>query len=311
MEKRKTGQTTRQINMYIKDMIDHPGQLYQIVDHYNDVHNNSIMVKRIEHRLQHEYPKMIDVYHTMNNYGVTATGRNTMSVRYSPYVLLDRDIFIGRVVDEVVESLFQNMNKPVNILEITQRVYKDNQKLLFPMLNSDFCGKVIRHTSDRLKYEHSITNIDNRLSCEYNVSKELLTYEDNRYFVMTLYSPDFLEAKLSLKVDVDNLDVFKDVYKEYNNVIDACVTKDISDVSINDSNDWIKITSSDHLTSNISSNICNISSNICVGCIDTDVNCGVIDKFEELEKMVEELKNKDKYKMPNLNTKYDEFNLFK
>lgn len=309
MEKRKTGQTTRQINMYIKDMIDHPGQLYRIVDHYNDVHNNSIMVKCIEHRLQHEYPKMIDVYHTMNNYGVTATGANTMSVRYSPYVLLDRDIFIGRVVDEVVESLFQNMNIPVNILEITQRVYKDNPKMLFPTLNNDFCDKVIRHTSDRLKYEHYITNIDNCLSCEYDVSKESLI--SNRYFTMTLYSPDFLEAKLSLKVDIDNLDVFKDAYKEYNGVIDACVAKDISDVSINDSNDWIKITSSDHLTSNISSNICNISSNICTVSIDADANCGVIDKFEELEKMVEELKNKDKYKMPNLNTKYDEFNLFK
>jgi hypothetical protein len=304
MEKRKTGQTTRQINMYIKDMIDHPGQSYQIVDHYNDVHNNSIMVKRIEHRLQHEYPNMVDVYHTMDNYGVTATGRNTMCVRYSPYVLLDRDIFIGRVVDEVVESLFKNMNKPVNILEITQRVYKDNPKMLFPTLNNDFCDKVIKHTLDRLKYEHYITNIDNRLSSEYNVSKESLISQDNRYFVMTLYSPDFLEAKLSLKVDVDNFDVFKDVYKEYNAVIDTCVSKDISDTS---SNDWIKLTSDEHL-------LTTISSNICVGSIDANCN-SVIDKFEELEKMVEELnkelKNKDKYKTPVLKPKYDEFNLFK
>ena len=303
MENRKTGQTTRQINMYIKDMIDNPGQLYQIVDHYNDVHNNSIMVKRIEHRLQHEYPNMVDVYHTMDNYGVTATGRNTMCVRYSPYVLLDRDIFIGRVVDEVVESLFKNMNKPVNILEITQRVYKDNPKMLFPTLNNDFCDKVIRHTGDRLKYEHSVTNIDNRLSCEYNVSKESLICEDNRYFVMTLYSPDFLEAKLSLKVDVDNFDVFKDAYKEYNGVIDNCVTKDISlDVG---GNDWIKLTSDEHL-------LTTISINICVGSIAIDNDCNsVIDKFEELEKMVEELKNKDKYKTPDLTPKYDEFNLFK
>ena len=303
MENRKTGQTTRQINAYIKDMIDHPGQLYQIVDHYNDVHNNSIMVKRIKHRLQHEYPKMIDVYHTMDNYGVTATRANTMCVRYSPYVLLDRDIFIGRVVDEVVESLFKNMNKPVNILEITQRVYKDNPKMLFPTLNNDFCGKVIRHTSDRLKYEHSVTNIDNRLSCEYNVSKESLICEDNRYFVMTLYSPDFLEAKLSLKVDVDNFDVFKDAYKEYNGIIDNCVAKDISlDAG---GNDWIKLTSDEHL-------LTTISSNICVGSIAIDNDCNsVIDKFEELEKMVEELKNKDKYKTPDLTPKYDEFNLFK
>lgn len=301
MENRKTGQTTRQINMYIKDMIDNPGQLYQIVDHYNDVHNNSIMVKRIEHRLQHEYPNMIDVYHTMDNYGVTATGRNTMCVRYSPYVLLDRDIFIGRVVDEVVENLFNNINKPVNVLESTQRVYKANPKMLFPTLNNDFCDKVIRHTLDRLKYEHYITNIDNRLSSEYNVSKESLISQDNRYFVMTLYSPDFLEAKLSLKVDVDNLDVFKDAYKEYNAVIDTCVTKDISDAS---SNDWIKLSSDGHLMSNISSNICTVS-------IDTDCCNSTIDKFEELEKMVEELKNKDKYKMPDVKTKYDEFNLFK
>lgn len=307
MENRKTGQTTRQINMYIKDMIDNPGQLYQIVDHYNDVHNNSIIVKRIEHRLQHEYPNMVDVYHTMDNYGVTATGRNTMCVRYSPYVLLDRDIFIGRVVDDVVESLFQNMNKQVNILESTQRVYKDNPKMLFPTLNNDFCDKVIKHTLDRLKYEHNITNIDNSLSCEYNVSKELIIPNDDRYFVMTLYSPDFLEAKLSLKVDVDNFDVFKDVYKEYNNVIDTCVAKDISCVSSNDCNDWIKLSSDGHLKTNI-------SSNICVGTIDVDCN-SVVDKFEELEKMVEELnnelKNKDKYKTPNLKPKYDEFNLFK
>lgn len=302
MENRKTGQTTRQINMYIKDMIDHPGQLYQIVDHYNDVHNNSIIVKRIEHRLQREYPKMIDVYHTMDNYGVTATGANTMCVRYSPYVLLDRDIFIGRVVDEVVESLFKNMNKPVNILEITQRVYKDNPKMLFPTLNNDFCDKVIKHTLDRLKYEHSITNIDNRLSSEYNVSKELIIPNDDRYFVITLYSPDFLEAKLSLKVDVDNFDVFKDAYKEYNGVIDNCVTKDISlDVG---GNDWIKLTSDEHLKTNISSNICTVS-------IATDCYNSTIDKFEELEKMVEELKNKDKYKMPDVRTKYDEFNIFK
>lgn len=305
MENRKTGQTTRQINMYIKDMIDHPGQLYQIVDHYNDVHNNSIMVKCIEHRLQREYPKMIDVYHTMDNYGVTATGANTMTVRYSPYVLLDRDIFIGRVVDEVVESLFQNMNKQVNILEITQRVYKANPKMLFPTLNNDFCDKVIKHTLDRLKYEHYITNIDNRLSSEYNVSKESLISQDNRYFVMTLYSPDFLEAKLSLKVDVDNFDVFKDAYKEYNAVIDTCVAKDISlDVG---GNDWIKLTSDEHLLTNISSNICTAS-------ISADCN-SVVDKFEELEKMVEELnkelKNKDKYKTPDLKPKYDEFNLFK
>lgn len=299
MENRKTGQTTRRINVYIKDMIDHPGQLYQIVDHYNDVHNNSIIVKRIEHRLQREYPKMIDVYHTMDNYGVTATGANTMCVRYSPYVLLDRDIFIGRVVDEVVESLFKNMNKPVNILEITQRVYKDNPKILFPTLNNDFCDKVIKHTLDRLKYEHYITNIDNRLSSEYNVSKESLISQDNRYFVMTLYSPDFLEAKLSLKVDVDNFDVFKDAYKEYNAVIDTCVTKDISDVTSNDYNDLIKLTSDGNLTTNI-----------CVGSIDANCN-SVIDKFEELEKMVEELKNKDKYKTPDLRAKYDEFNLFK
>lgn len=302
MENRKTGQTTRQINTYIKDMIDHPGQLYRIVDHYNDVHNNSIMVKRIEHRLQREYPKMIDVYHTMDNYGVTATGANTMCVRYSPYVLLDRDIFIGRVVDEVVESLFKNMNKPANILEVTQRVYKDNPKMLFPTLNNDFCDKVIRHTADRLKYEHSVTNIDNRLSSEYNVSKESLISQDNRYFVMTLYSPDFLEAKLSLKVDVDNFDVFKDAYKEYNAVIDTCVAKDISlDVG---GNDWIKLTSDGHLSTNISSNICTVS-------IDSDCCNSAIDKFEELEKMVEELKNKDKYKMPDVKTKYDEFNLFK
>lgn len=301
MENRKTGQTTRQINMYIKDMIDNPGQLYQIVDHYNDVHNNSIMVKRIEHRLQHEYPNMIDVYHTMDNYGVTATGRNTMCVRYSPYVLLDRDIFIGRVVDEVVENLFNNINKPVNVLESTQHVYKDNPKMLFPTLNNDFCDKVIKHTLDRLKYEHYITNIDNLLSSEYNVSKESLISQDNRYFVITLYSSDFLEAKLSLKVDVDNLDVFKDAYKEYNAVIDNCVTKDISDAS---SNDWIKLSSDGHLMSNISSNICTVS-------IDTDCCNSAIDKFDELEKMVEELKNKDKYKMPDVKTKYDEFNLFK
>lgn len=301
MENRKTGQTTRQINMYIKDMIDHPGQLYRIVDHYNDVHNNSIMVKRIEHRLQREYPKMIDVYHTMDNYGVTATGANTMCVRYSPYVLLDRDIFIGRVVDEVIESLFNNMNKPVNVLESAHRV-KDNSKMLFPTLNNDFCDKVIKHTLDRLKYEHGITNVDNRLSSEYNVSKESLISYDNRYFTMTLYSPDFLEAKLSLKVDVDNFDVFKDAYKEYNEIIDNCVAKDISlDVG---GNDWIKLTSDEHLTSNISSNICTVS-------IDTDCCNSAIDKFEELEKMVEELKNKDKYKMPDVKTKYDEFNLFK
>lgn len=301
MENRKTGQTTRQINMYIKNMIDNPGQSYQIVDHYNDVHNNSIMVKRIEHRLQNEYPNMIDVYHRMDNYGVTATGTNTMSVRYSPYVLLDRDIFIGRVVDEVIESLFHNMNKPVDILEIAQHVHKDNPKTSFPTLNNDFCNKVIKHTLDRFKYEHGISNIDNCLSSEYNVSKESLISISNRYFIMKLYSPEFLEAKLSLKVDVDNLDVFKDAYKEYNGVIDTCVTKDISsDVS---GNDWIKLSSDGNL-------ITNISNNICVGSIDTDCN-SVIDKFEELEKMVEELKNKDKYKMPDVKTKYDEFNLFK
>jgi hypothetical protein len=299
MENRKTGQTTRQINMYIKNMIDNPGQSYQIVDHYNDVHNNSIMVKRIEHRLQNEYPNMIDVYHRMDNYGVTATGTNTMSVRYSPYVLLDRDIFIGRVVDEVIESLFHNMNKSVDILEITQHVHKDNPKTLFPTLNNDFCDKVIKHTLDRLKYEHYITNIDNRLSSEYNVSKESLISISNRYFIMKLYSPEFLEAKLSLKVDVDNFDVFKDAYKEYNGIIDTCVAKDISDVTSNDYNDLIKLTSDSNLTTNI-----------CVGSIDTDCN-SVIDKFEELEKMVEELKNKDKYKTPDLRAKYDEFNLFK
>lgn len=300
MENRKTGQTTRQINMYIKDMIDHPGQSYRIVDHYNDVNNNSIMVKRIEHRLQREYPKMVDVYHTMDNYGVTATGTNTMCVRYSPYVLLDRDIFIGRVVDEVVESLFKNMNKPVNILEITQRIYKDNPKMLFPTLNNDFCNKVITHTSGRFKYEHGITNIDNRLSSEYNVSKESLISKDNRCFVMTLYSPDFLEDTLSLKANIDNLDVFKDAFKEYERVIDNCVTKDISCTT---SNDWIKLSSDGHLKTNISSNICTVS-------IGNDYN-SVIDKFEELEKMVEELKNKDKYKTPDLTAKYDEFNLFK
>ena len=120
---------------------------------------------------------------------------------------------------------------------------------------------------------------------------------------MTLYSPDFLEAKLSLKVDVDNFDVFKDAYKEYNGVIDNCVTKDISlDVG---GNDWIKLTSDEHL-------LTTISSNICVGSIAIDNDCNsVIDKFEELEKMVEELKNKDKYKTPDLTPKYDEFNLFK
>jgi hypothetical protein len=302
MENRKTGQTTRQINMYIKDMIDHPGQSYRIVDHYNDVNNNSIMVKRIEHRLQNEYPKMIDVHHMMDNYGVTATGANTMWVRYSPYVLLERDIFIGRVVDEVIESLFHNINKPVNILEIAQHVYKDNPKILFATINNDFCNKVIKYTSDRLKYEHGITNVDNRLSSEYNVSRESLISKDNRCFVMTLYSYDFLEAKLSLKVDVDNFDVFKDAYKEYNNVIDTCVEKDISCVSSNDCNDWIKLSSDGHLKTNISSNICTVS-------IGNDYNYAV-DKFEELEKTVEKLKNKDKYKMPDLRPKYDEFNLF-
>lgn len=303
MENRKTGQTTRQINMYIKDMIDHPGQSYRIVDHYNDVNNNSIMVKRIEHRLQNEYPKMIDVHHMMDNYGVTATGANTMWVRYSPYVLLERDIFIGRVVDEVIESLFHNINKPVNILEIAQHVHKDNPKILFATINNDFCNKVIKYTSDRLKYEHGITNVDNRLSSEYNVSRESLISKDNRCFVMTLYSYDFLEDTLSLKANIDNLDVFKDAFKEYEGVIDTCVAKDISlDTG---GNDWIKLTSDEHL-------LTNISSNVCVGSIAIDNDCNsVIDKFEELEKMVEELKNKDKYKIPDLTAKYDEFNLFK
>jgi len=296
MENRKTGRTTKLINKYIKDMIDNPGLLYRITDHYNDVHNNSIMVKRIEHRLQNEYPNMIDIYHTMDNYGATASGANTMCVRYSSYVLLDKDIFIGRVVDEVIESLFHNMNKPVNILESVQDVYKDNSKILFPKLNSDFCDKVIKHTSDRLKYEHCI-NVDNCLSSEYDISKEPVICENNRYFaryfVMTLYSPDFLEDKLSLKTNIDNLDIFK----EYTEIIDTCDTKDISATS---GNDWIKLSSNDNLTNNISNSICTISA-------DTNtISNSIIGELEELKRMVDELKNKDKYKTP----KYEEFNLF-
>ena len=306
MENRKTGRTTRQINKYIKDMIDNPGLLYRIVDHYNDVHNNSIMVKRIEHRLQNEYPNMIDIYHTMDNYGVTATGANTMCVRYSSYVLLDRDIFIGRVVDEVIESLFHNMNKPVNILECVQQVYKDNSKILFPKVNSDFCDKVINRTLDRLKYEHGITNVDNCLYSEYDISKEGGVCEDNRYvachFAMTLHSPEFLDKCVTINTDklVNDLDIFK----EYLNIPNVCVPKE-NDCVIHDNANCIRVNNP---------NLTLTDDNLCIDAtikVRDDISVGVIDKFDELEKMVEELKNKDRYKMPEFNIKYDEFNLFK
>lgn len=310
MENRKTGQTTRQINKYIKDMIDNPGLSYQIVDHYNDVHNNSIMVKRIEHRLQNEYPNMIDVYHSMDNYGAMATGTNIMSVRYSSCILVDRDIFIGRVVDEVIESLFHNMNKPVNILECVQQVYKDNSKVLFPKLNKDFCDKVIKHTSDRLKYEHGIINVDDHLSSEYDISKEPTILVENRYFarhfVMTLHSPDFLDKCLTINTDklVNDLDIFK----EYLNVSNVCVPKE-NDYAIHDNANCIRVNNP---------NLTIVDDNLYVDAtikVRDDIGVGVTDKFEELEKMVEELENKlnnkDRYKMPDYNIKYDEFNLFK
>lgn len=301
---RKTGQTTRLVNHYIQKMIDNPGQSYQIVDHYNDVHNNSILVKRIEHRLQYEYSNDIDISHSMDNYGVTATGTNKMSVRYSPYVLLDRDIFIGRVVDEVIESLFQNMNKQVNILEITQRVYKANPKMLFPTLNNDFCNKVITHTSGRFKYEHGITNIDNRLSSEYNVSKESLISQDNRYFVMTLYSNDFLEDIFSLnnnktKTRIDDMELFSNV-GVYN--VDAA--------KVDNFDEYV----SDCFKTEISS-VQDFSG--CITAVKDSINTfavsttGCVDVIDELKNEIEKLKNKDKYKLPDNEVQINKMNMFK
>lgn len=305
---RKTGQTTRLVNHYIKKMIDNPGQSYQIVDHYNDVHNNSILVKRIEHRLQYEYSNDIDITHSMDNYGAAATGTNTMSVRYSPYVLLDRDIFIGRVVDEVIERLFHNMNKPVNILEIVQHVYKDNPKLLFPKLNNDFCDKVIKYTSDRLKYEHGIVDVDNRLSSEYDISKEQCICEDNRYFaryfVMTLYSNDFLEDIFSLnnnktKTRIDDMELFSNV-GVYN--VDA--------VKVDNFDEYV----SDCLKTEISS-VQDFSG--CITAVNDSINTfavsttACVDVIDELKNEIEKLKNKDKYKLPNNEVQINKMNMFK
>lgn len=304
---RKTGQTTRLVNHYIKKMIDNPGQSYQIVDHYNDVHNNSILVKRIEHRLQFEYSNNIDISHSMDNYGVTATGRNTMAVRYSPYVLLDRDIFIGRVVDEVIESLFKNMNKLVNILEIAQHVYKDNPKLLFPKLNNDFCDKVIKCTSNRLKYEHNIINVDTLLSSEYDVSKELLNSEDNRYFVITLYSPDFLEDIFSLgnktKTRIDNMEMFSTV-GVYN--VDAAKV-DNFDEYISDS---LTEPITNKITSDIISSVQKLSG--CITTVNDSINTtACVNVIDELKDEIEKLKNKDKYKMPDNEIQINKMNMFK
>lgn len=224
---RKTGQTTRLVNHYIKKMIDNSGQLYQIVDHYNDVHNNSILVKRIEHRLQFEYSNKIDITHSMDNYGKISTGINTMSVRYSPYVLNGRDIFIGRLVDKIIEGLFTHLNEQIEVYPYIKETYDEN-KLGYPTINEDFLIKVFDFVRNRLRYEHHI-DPTKLLSIDYSLEK------NNEYIVLTLYTNEFLEDIFSLnnnktKTRIDDMEMFSKV-GVYN--VDAAKT-DNFDEYIND-----------------------------------------------------------------------------
>lgn len=236
---RKTGQTTRLVNHYIKKMIDNPGQSYQIVDHYNDVHNNSILVKRIEHRLQFEYSNNIDITHSMDNYGATASGINTMSVRYSPYVLNGRDIFIGRLIDKIIEGLFTHINEQIEVYRYIKEVYNENPKLSYPTVNIDFLNKVFEFVKGRLRHEHKLDPIK-VLSIDYSLEK------NNEYIVLTLYTNEFLEDIFSLnnnktKIRIDDMEMFSKV-GVYN--VDAAKTDNFDEYI----NDYLDKKTSDRIT---------------------------------------------------------------
>lgn len=233
---RKTGQTTRLVNHYIQKMIDNPGQSYQIVDHYNDVHNNSILVKRIEHRLQNEYPNNIDITHHMDNYGKISTGINTMSVRYSPDVLNRRDIFIGRLVDKIIEVLFTHRNEQVEVYQYITEVYNANPKLGYPTVNIDFFNKVFEFVKERLRYEHKLDPIK-LLSIDYSLEK------NNEYIIFTLYTNEYLEDLFSLnnnktRTRINNMEMFSNVgvynvdavkVDNFDKYINGYLDKEISD----------------------------------------------------------------------------------
>lgn len=306
---RKTGTTTRAVNHYIQKMIDNPGSTYKIVDHFDDVHNNSILIKRIEHRLQSEYPNMIDVSHSMDNYGKSSKGVNTMSVRYSPYVLLNKDIFAGRFVDKIIEGIFNHRNTQVDVYPYIKETYYENTKLGYPTINGDFLSKVFDFVRDRLRYEHKI-DPTKLLSIDYSLEK------DNEYIILTLYTNECLDNLFSLnktKTRIDDMGMFSNVgvYKvdsvkvdNFDEYVSDCLTD-----CVNTS------TRTNKLTRDIVSSIDDLS-----GCITTvkdsistfAVNTNAcIDVIDELKKEIDELKNKDKYKMPDNEIQINKMNMFK
>ena len=301
---RKTGQTTRLVNHYIQKMIDNPGQSYQIVDHYNDVHNNAILVKCIEHRLQFEYSNKIDITHSMDNYGKQSTGINKMSVRYSPYVLNGRDIFIGRFVDKIIEALFTHINEQVEVYQYIKEVYNEN-KLGYPTINIEFVNKIFEFVKGRLRHEHKLDPIK-LLSIDYSLEK------NNEYIVLTLYTNEFLEDTFSLgnktKTRIDDMEMFSNV-GVYN--VDAVKTDNFDEYI----SDCINTAIANNVTSDIVSSIHELS-----GCITTVKDSfdtfsvsttGCVDVIDELKNEIEKLKNKDKYKMPDSEIKINKMNMFK
>lgn len=296
---RKTGTTTRTVNQYIQKMIDNPGLTYKIVDHFDDVHNNSILIKRIEHRLQNEYPYMIDISHSMDNYGKSAKGVNTMSVRYSPYVLLNKDIFIGRFVDKIIEGLFNHLNETIDVYPYIKETYDENIKLGYPTINVDFLIKVFDFVRDRLRYEHQI-DPTKLLSIEYSLEK------NNEYITLVLYTNEFLDNSFSLnkiKTCIDDMGMFSKVGVYNDSVKVDNFDEYISANCVNISTLTNKITSDivssgDYLSGCITTVNDSISTNVCVDVID------------ELKKEIDELKNKDKYKMPDNGIQINKLNMF-
>lgn len=303
---RKTGTTTRTVNQYIQKMIDNPGLTYKIVDHFDDVHNNSILIKRIEHRLQNEYPNMIDISHSMDNYGKSAKGVNTMSVRYSPYVLLNKDIFIGRFVDKIIEGLFNHLNETIDVYPYIKETYDENIKLGYPTINVDFLIKVFDFVRDRLRYEHQI-DPTKLLSIEYSLEK------NNEYITLVLYTNEFLDNSFSsnkIKTCIDDMGMFSNIGVYNDSVKVDNFDKYISANRVNISTLTNKITS-DIVNSadDLSGCIATINDNIsaCTFAVSTNACVDVID---ELKKEIDELKNKDKYKMPDNDVQINKMNMF-
>jgi hypothetical protein len=241
---------------------------------------------------------MIDISHSMDNYGKSAKGVNTMSVRYSPYVLLNKDIFIGRFVDKIIEGLFNHLNKAIDVYPYIKETYDENIKLGFPTINGDFLIKVFDFVRDRLRYEHQI-DPTKLLSIEYSLEK------NNEYITLVLYTNEFLDNSFSLnkiKTCIDDMGMFSNVGVYNDSVKVANFDEYISTNCVNIS------TITNKGSSDIVSSVGDLSGYISTFAVSTNACVDVID---ELKKEIDELKNKDKYKMPDNGIQINKMNMFK